>query len=312
MPAFAGMTLMVNIRLFTRPSINLFSGEFEMNYGGVDLPNAALDKAKFVVVPIPYDLTTSYQSGTRRGPAAIIDASSYMELYDEELHQETYLCGIHTDEPIEVDSRGPKEMTSRIREHISKILSKDKIPVVLGGEHSVSIGVVQAMEKKYPDISVLQFDAHADLRDAYQGSPFSHACAARRMWELCPLTQMGIRSMSAEDAAFIKKNKINSFPADFVYKEGWLRKVTKNLTGDVYITIDLDALDPAVMPATGTPEPGGMSWRTLLSVVKEVAKKHRIRGFDVVELSPIAGLVAPDFLASKLIYRIMGYMTAPK
>jgi agmatinase len=235
-----------------------------------------------------------------------------MELYDEELHQETYLCGIHTDDPIDVDSRGPKEMTSRIREHISKILSKDKIPVVLGGEHSVSIGVVQAMRIKYPDISVLQFDAHADLRDAYQGSPYSHACAARRMWELCPLTQIGIRSMSAEDAAFIKKNKINSFPADFVYEEGWLKKVMKNLTRDVYLTIDLDALDPAIMPATGTPEPGGMSWRNLLSVVKEVAKKHRIRGFDVVELSPIAGLVAPDFLASKLVYRIMGYMNAPK
>ncbi|MBN1662706.1 MAG: agmatinase [Deltaproteobacteria bacterium] len=283
-----------------------------MNYGGPDLPNATLEKARFVVVPIPYDLTTSYQSGTRRGPSAIIDASSYMELYDEELQQETYLCGIHTEEPVEADSRGPEKMTKRIRGRIARILARNKIPVVLGGEHSVTIGVVQAMKEKYPDISVLQFDAHADLRDAYQGSPYSHACAARRIWELCPLTQMGIRSMSAEDAAFIKKNKINSFPADFVHEADWLKKVTKYLTKDVYVTIDLDALDPSIMPATGTPEPGGMSWRNLLSVVREVAKKHRIRGFDVVELSPIPGLVAPDFLASKLVYRIMGYMTAPK
>jgi len=283
-----------------------------MNYGGAELSNATFADAKFVVVPIPYDLTTSYQPGTRRGPSAIIEASSYMELYDEELHQETYLCGIHTEKPIEVDSRGPEEMTRRIHERISHVLSKDKIPVALGGEHSVTIGIVQAMKEKYPGLSVLQFDAHADLRDAYQGSPYSHACAARRIWELCPLTQMGIRSMSAEDAAFIRKNKINSYPADFVYADGWLKKVIKNLTQDVYITIDLDALDPSIMPATGTPEPGGMSWRNLLSVVKEVAKKHRIRGFDVVELSPIAGLVAPDFLASKLVYRIMGYMTASK
>lgn len=283
-----------------------------MNFGGSDLTKSSFEEALFAVVPVPYDLTTSYQPGTRRGPLAILEASSYMELYDEELDKETYLCGIHTCEPIDIDTRGPEAMTLRIRERITEIISQDKIPVVLGGEHSVSIGVVQAMKAKYPELSVLQFDAHADLRDTYQGSSYSHACAARRIWELCPITQIGIRSMSAEDAVFIKENKINSFPADFVYEDKWIKKVTRNLKDDVYITIDLDCLDPSIMPSTGTPEPGGISWKNLLNLIKEISKKHRILGFDVVELSPIAGLVAPDFLAAKLVYRIMGYMTEKK
>lgn len=280
-----------------------------MNYGGIDLPKSSFEEAMFVVVPIPYDLTSTYQPGSRRGPYAILDASSNMELYDEELGKETYRCGIHTYASIDTDARGPEEMTSKIRQNISKIISCDKIPVVLGGEHSISIGVVQAMKEKYPHISVLQLDAHADLRDTYQLSPYSHACAARRMWELCPLTQMGIRSMSAEDASFIKKNNIISFPADFIYESQWLNKISKNLNEDVYITIDLDVFDPSIMPSTGTPEPGGISWKNLLDLIKEVSKNCRIRGFDVVELSPIPGLVAPDFLAAKLIYRIMGYVT---
>lgn len=280
-----------------------------MNYGGADLTHTSFEEARFVVVPIPYDLTTSYQPGTRRGPKAILEASSYMELYDDELGKETYLCGIHTADPVEVDTRGPEAMTAKIRERIEEIVAAGKIPVPIGGEHSVSIGVVQAMKEKFPGLSVLQFDAHADLRDSYQGSPYSHACAARRIWEICPITQVGIRSLSAEDAAFIKEKKIPSFHADFVDEDRWWEKVEKTLTDDVYITVDLDCLDPAVMSATGTPEPGGISWKNLLRVIKEVAGKRRIRGFDVVELSPIPGLVAPDFLAAKLIYRIMGYIT---
>lgn len=280
-----------------------------MKFGGSDLTKSSFDEALFVVVPVPYDLTTSYQPGTRRGPAAILEASSYMELYDEELKKETHLCGIHTFDPVDIDARGPEAMTRRIRDHITTIISRDKIPVVLGGEHSISVGVVQAMKEKYPILSVLQLDAHADMRDAYQGSPYSHACTARRIWELCPITQVGIRSMSAEDAAFIRANNISSFPADFVHGDTWIKEVVKNLQDDVYITIDLDCLDPSIMPSTGTPEPGGISWKNLLDLVKEVSTNHRIRGFDVVELSPIAGLVAPDFLAAKLVYRIMGYMT---
>ena len=283
------------------------------NFGGLQSEYSSLDKSLFVISSVPYDLTSTYQSGSRRGPAAIMEASANMELYDEEINKETYHHGIHTLAPLEIDARGPKEMIEKVRTEISKILSLDKIPVMLGGEHSISFGAVQAMKEKYPEISVLQFDAHADLRNSYQGTPFSHAAVARRISEIADLTQVGIRSMSSEEAAFVPGSSVKSYSADFVYDHSdWKEKICKNLKSDVYISIDLDVLDPAFMPSTGTPEPGGISWRELLAIVKEVSKRCRIRGFDVVELSPIAGLVAPDFLAAKLIYRIMGYITHHK
>jgi len=162
-----------------------------MNYGGIDSHSSFVD-AKFVVVPVPYDLTSTYQSGSRRGPGAILDASANMELYDEELRKETYLAGIHTLLPLAVDARGPEAMVASVREQIAHVLAQDKIPVMLGGEHSISFGAVQAMREKYPTLSVLQLDAHADLRDSYQGSPYSHAAVARRIAEICPLVQVGI------------------------------------------------------------------------------------------------------------------------
>jgi agmatinase len=280
-----------------------------MNFGGIDPIFSSFEKAAFVVVPVPYDLTSTYQPGSRNGPLAILGASHHMELYDEELGKETYLAGIHTLPPLEVDARGPAEMMMTIRQKILEIISFDKTPVILGGEHSVSWGAAWAMKEKYPEISVLQLDAHADLRDSYQGSPYSHACVGRRIWELCPLVQAGIRSMSAEEASFITKNKIKTFSADFILEENrWWEAICENLRDDVYITIDLDVLDPAIMPSTGTPEPGGIYWKDLLRLVREIAGRYRIRGFDVVELAPIPGMVAPDFLAAKLIYRIMGYL----
>jgi agmatinase len=270
------------------------------------------EKAKFVVVPVPYDLTSTYQSGSRRGPAAILDASANMELYDEELRQETYhLAGIHTLAFLEADARGPAEMIGRVRQRIVDVIADGKIPVMLGGEHSISLGAVQAMREVYPKIRVLQLDAHADLRDSYQGSPFSHAAVARRIVEICPLIQAGIRSMSVEEAAFLPGSEVKSYAADFILdNDSWWEAVCSGLDGDVYITIDLDVLDPSVMPATGTPEPGGIGWKHLIRLASEVSKRHRIRGFDVVELAPIPGVVAPDFLASKLVYRIMGYLAA--
>jgi agmatinase len=233
-----------------------------------------------------------------------------MELYDEELRKVTYLEGIFTASPIEVDARGPDRMIGAIRQVVSDVLMDKKIPVLLGGEHSVTLGAVQAVQAAFPDLTVLQLDAHADLRESYQGTPFSHACIARRIQELCPLVQAGIRSLSEEEAIFMKEGTIKTFSADLILDEpAWIDKICEHLTGDVYITIDLDVLDPAFMPSTGTPEPGGVSWREVLRLVRGVAKKCRVRGFDVVELSPIPGHVAPDFLAAKLIYRIMGYLT---
>jgi len=280
-----------------------------MNFGGIYL-ECSLRDAKFVVIPVPYDLTSTYQSGSRRGPAAIIEASTNMELYDEELKKETYLAGIHTTLPVAIDARGPKNMVNIVRKKISRIVKLNKIPVMLGGEHSITLGAVQAVIEKYPELTVLQFDAHADLRDTYQGSPYSHACVARRISEICPLVQVGIRSMSKEEGEFLPQSKVKSYSADFVLeKKNWAETVCKDLRGDVFITIDLDVFDPSIMPATGTPEPGGIYWKDILHLLKLVSASCNIRGFDVVELAPLPGVVAPDFMAAKLIYRLMGYIT---
>jgi len=280
-----------------------------MNFGGIYL-ECSLRDAKFIVIPVPYDLTSTYQPGSRRGPAAIIEASTNMELYDEESRKETYLAGIHTTLPVAIDARGPKNMVNIVRKKISRIVKLNKIPVMLGGEHSITLGAVQAVIEKYPELTVLQFDAHADLRDTYQGSPYSHACVARRISEMCPLVQVGIRSMSKEEGEFLPQSKVKSYSADFVLeKKNWAETVCKDLRGDVFITIDLDVFDPSIMPATGTPEPGGIYWKDILHLLKLVSASCNIRGFDVVELAPLPGVVAPDFMAAKLIYRTMGYIT---
>jgi agmatinase len=282
-----------------------------MVFGGIEAGYTAYDAAKFIVVPIPYDMTSTYQPGSRRGPGAIIDASANMELYDEELGRETYRAGIHTLASLDIDARGPAQMMDSVYRTVARIAAAGKIPVVLGGEHSISFGAVRAMKEAFPELSVLQLDAHADLRDGYQGTPYSHAAVGRRISEICPLVQAGIRSMSAAEAEFLSTSRVKSYPADFILDGGtWCETICGDLQGDLYLTIDLDVLDPAVMPATGTPEPGGIAWRDLLRLLRRVAQRCRIRGFDVVELAPIPGMVAPDFLAAKLVYRTMGYLTA--
>lgn len=280
-----------------------------MNYGGIEKQYALWKKSRFVVLPIPYDLTSTYQTGSRNGPKAIIDASCNMELYDEELNKETYLAGIHTMPSLQADARGPKEMVRSIKRTVSKIIKNDKVPVILGGEHSISLGVVQALKEKYSSLSILHMDAHADMRDSYQGSPFSHACVARRMSEMCPITHVGIRSMSAEEASFFKTHQISIITPDNIKKDlNWTENVCKSISKDLYLSIDLDVFDPSLMPSTGTPEPDGLLWNDVLALIRVVSRHATIRGFDIVELSPIAGIVAPDFLAAKLTYRIMGYI----
>jgi agmatinase len=233
-----------------------------------------------------------------------------MELYDEELKKETYLAGIHTTSPVAIDARGSKNMINAVRKKIAKVSAQNKIPVILGGEHSISLGTVQALKEKFPKLKVLQLDAHADLRESYQGSPYSHASVARRISEICPLIQVGIRSMSKEESVFLPQSKVKSYSADFALeKKDWCETICKNLSGDVFVTIDVDVFDPSIMPSTGTPEPGGLYWQDVLSLLKLVSRSCQIRGFDVVELAPIPGIVAPDFMAAKLIYRFMGYIT---
>lgn len=280
-----------------------------MNFGGLAPEFTEYVKSRFVVVPVPYDLTTTYQGGARRGPSAIIEASANMEVYDEELGKETYTCGIHTLPAIEPVAAGPAHMNEVIEREIAPIVTDGKIPVLLGGDHSVSLGAVKAVANACPGLSVLHLDAHADLRDSYQGSPFSHACIGRRIAEFLPLVQVGIRSMSAGEAKFLKSSSVVSISAEAYKKSEIRKKIIGNLQKDVYITLDVDVFDPSIMPSTGTPEPGGLLWRDVLDIVREVSLNCRVRGFDVVELAPLPGIVAPDFLASKLIYRIMGYLT---
>jgi len=279
-----------------------------MNFGGIEAAVATYRDAEFVVVPVGYDLTSTYQPGSRRGPGAILDASANMELYDDELGKETYRAGIHTLPPLEIDAGGPAEMVDAVRRTIAEVAADGKIPVMLGGEHSISFGAVQALKGFYPEIKVLQLDAHADLRDSYQRTPYSHASVGRRISTICPLVQAGIRSFSAEEVEFMNSGSVRTFSADFIRTDkNWCEKICANLSGDLYITFDIDALDPSIMPATGTPEPGGILWHEALNLLREAAKLCRIRGFDVVELAPLPGMVAPDFLAAKLVYRMMGY-----
>ena len=269
-----------------------------------------LDEAKVVILPVPYDSTTEYKSGTREGPQAIIDASQYLELYDTELDREISQVGIHTLPEVQPMMSGPEPMLERVYQIASDLLDKGKLLAMLGGEHSLTLGMVRAFREKYPELSVLHLDAHADLRDQYQGTKYSHACVMRRVWELCPIVPVGIRSLSLEEHEFIKQHKLEPFYAEDCTPDS-APKVLANLPPQVYITIDLDVFDPSIMSAVGTPEPGGLSWHQVLGLLRAVAKERQIVGFDVVELCPREGPTSCTFLAAKLVYKLIGYITSP-
>ncbi len=281
-------------------------------FGGLEDVQARYDTARVVVVPIPLERTTTYARGTRRGPAAIIDASRNMELYDEELQLETcQQVGIATLAEMDTDSDSLENVLAHIRTTVMGLLEEGKFPVLLGGEHSMTPPAVSAAARKFPDLSVLQIDAHADLRDTYQGNRNSHACALRRVVEICPIVQVGIRSLSTEEAADIPRLKTKIFWAkDIVGRPvgEWAAEVVAALSPHVYLTFDLDGLDPSIMPATGTPEPGGLSWEQVTALLRAVTRQRQLVGMDVVELLPTAGLHHADFLAAKLIYRTLGYV----
>jgi agmatinase len=231
-----------------------------------------------------------------------------VELYDSELNTDISKIGIHTFDELEPEMKGPAEMSKRIYMTAQWVLSQNKFLVTLGGEHSISIGIVKAISEKYKNLTVLQLDAHADLRDTYWGTEYSHACAMRRILEYASTVQVGIRSLSEDDARLIKKKGLKVFLApDIAGKDNWINTMISCLTDNVYITIDLDVFDPSIMPAVGTPEPGGLGWYEILKIIKSVAEKKRIVGFDVVELSPMPGNIAPDFLAARLIFKLIGY-----
>jgi len=284
----------------------------DKKFGDIDEDYSNFKKSKVVVVQIPYEKTTTYIKGTKAGPAAIIDASGNMELFDDELNQETYRIGIHTVEISGIADAEPEDMVKKVHDAADELLRLGKFPVFLGGEHSISIGAVSAMKKNYPDMSVLQLDAHYDLRDEYLGSKYNHACAARRISEMCPLVQAGVRSLSKEEKDFLNVKSNGNIKTIDVYdileKPLWKDYAINGLSENVYITIDLDVFDPSLMPAVGTPEPGGIGWYELTDFLKEIVKDKKIIGFDVVELCPIENQIMSNFLAAKLIYRLLGYI----
>ena len=278
------------------------------NFGGIQEPYSGYAGAKVAILPVPYDGTVSYRSGTREGPGAVIRASQAMELYDRELGGEFYReLGIHTSPQIIPNLSSPHDVVNAVEACAMSAMRDGKQVVVFGGEHTVSIGAVVAAKSFFPSLSVLHLDAHPDLMDTYQGTAFSHACVARRVHETCPLVVMGTRCMSGEEAAYAQAEAI-----PVVEAEAMLRGVVSPeealapLTRDVYVSIDLDVFDPAEMPAVGTPEPGGLGWYDVLRILRLLAAERNVVGFDLVELAPIPGNVAPDYLAARLAYKAMG------
>ncbi len=277
-------------------------------FAGLDTEFSNKKNSKIAVISVCYDKTSTWLKGADKGPLAILDASAALEFYDIETETEVYKNGIFTDKPIYINS-APEQMVLIVQKKIEDYIKQNKFVVCLGGEHSISIGAIFAYADNYKNLSVLQLDAHSDLRDEYNGSKYNHACVMARVLEKCKAVQVGIRSMD-----IIEKNKNsanNIFYAEQILKrKNWKDKVVDRLNENVYITIDLDVFDPAIMPATGTPEPGGLFWYDVLELLKKVVDKKNVVGFDVVELCPNKVNRHCDFLAAKLIYKLLSYIFA--
>lgn len=275
---------------------------------GLKEAQAAYPDAAAVVVPVPYERTVSYGAGTARGPAAILDASGYVELYDEVLGEEPWRKGIHT--APEVPSEADAEVfLAGLEDRAAKLFADGKFPVFLGGEHSLTSGPVRAARRAFEDLSVLQLDAHADLREEYLGSRWSHASVMRRVHELgVPVVPVGIRAVSPEEVEFIRSHDLPVFWSHRIaHGDEWMETALTALSETVYLTFDVDFFDPAVIPATGTPEPGGGFWHETMRFLAHVFQEKRVVGMDVVELAPIEGLHAPNFVVARLVYRAIGY-----
>ena len=273
--------------------------------------NCNFDESKVIILPVPFERTVSFGTGTSKGPQSIIMASRSLELYDEELDCEPCEVGIHTLDETEYDV-DPEQMVKTLSEIYTELIDKDKFVITLGGEHSITNGPIKSLHDRSTDFSVLSIDAHCDLRDSYGGTKFSHACVMRRTAELgLNIVQAGIRSLSSEEAEFLKHNKnvtVNYAKDMAVFNiERTIGEILSGLKQKVYITVDLDGFDPSIIPSTGTPEPGGLKWYQVMSILQSVFKMKDVIGMDVVELAPIIGFVHPDLLAAKLVYKRIGY-----
>lgn len=282
------------------------------NFLGLDAKIADYRTARFAVLPIPYDATTSFGVGTRDGPRAIITASQQVELYDEELGRESFDAGVATLDAVPPDVSGPAATLETIYAAARRVVRDGKFLIGLGGEHSISSALVRAVQGRYKKLSVLQIDAHADLRDGYQGSPWSHAAVMRRIHDLgVPAVGVGIRNYSQDEARFIRKGKKPIISARMCRETSdWIDLAVASLTDEVYITIDIDGFDPAFAPGTGTPEPGGLDWYQVADLLAAVARSRKIVAADLVEVRPIPPNTVTEFLAAKLLYRIIGLASA--
>lgn len=279
------------------------------NFLGLEPRYSDYRKARFAVLSVPYDSTTSFRAGARMGPAAIITASQQVELFDEELGGEFYRCGVATLDPLMPEMSGPEAMHEAVFQYVRPVVRDGKFPLTLGGEHSITSGLVRAVAQKRKKLSVLQIDAHADLRDAYEGTPYSHACAMRRVLQhVKTVVSVGIRNISKEEHVFMTKAGIVPISArECRESDEWMDHALDRLTDEVYVTIDIDGLDPAYAPGTGTPEPGGLDWYQVTDLLHLVAHEKTIVGADIVEVAPIPGHHATEFLAAKLAYKIIAF-----
>jgi len=278
------------------------------NFGDLPEKYSSFENSQVLILPIGYEVTASYLKGTKEGPRAIIKASHYVELYDEELDTEIYKIGIHT-LPEMIFRESPEIMVEKVALKVSQLSKYNKFILGLGGEHSVTIGIVKGLKENYQNLSVLLLDAHADLRDEYEGERLSHACVSRRLKEMIPVTIAGVRSLSSEEAEYIKSNPVRIFFAmNMQENKDWEKEIISSLTENVYLSIDLDVFDPTIMPGVGSPEPGGLGWYETIKYLRKLSAEKNIIGFDIVELSPLPGQIVSDFSTAKLVYKLVGYI----
>ncbi len=274
-------------------------------FAGIEEEYADPERSAVLLQPIPYDGTSTWGKGADRGFEAFIAASENMELYDIETDSEVYRRGVHI-LPAITESASPEAMCESARAAACAMIETGSLPTFFGGEHSISIGIMQAFIDKWPEITILQLDAHADLRPEYGGTKCNHACAMHAASLRTDVVQVGIRSMDSVEKSFMRRDRV-FFAEDIYGRNDWMDESIALMKEDVYITIDLDVFDPAIMPATGTPEPGGLDWNTTIAYLRKVFSNRNVRGFDIVELCPIDGFPAPDFLTAKLYYKMLSY-----
>lgn len=274
-------------------------------YAGIPEKYGKLENSKIVLISVPFDATSTWQKGADKGFEAFLDASENMELYDIETNSEVYKNGVFIDESIK-EKISPEKMVEQVHQLVKKYIIKDKFVTIFGGEHSISIGTIRAFKDCFKSLSVLHLDAHADLRDEYDGTEFNHACAAYEASKTTNLIQVGIRSMDISEKEVMNYDKV-FFAEDIFYDESWQDQATELLSDNVFITLDVDVFDPSIMPSTGTPEPGGLLWNETISFLKKVFSEKNVVGFDIVELCPNPNNKAPDFMVAKLYYKMLSY-----